>query len=284
LSDDLVDSFESAGYELRPLSLFNASALPEDCDLLFVTTPQRDWSAETAALVAEYLEGGGRALFFIDYTNTSFINMEGVLSAYGIEFIHGLVVEGNQNNYFQGNPLNLIPLLVPHDISHQVSNRGFPNIIPAAMPIREPDMLRQSVEVTPIMVTSPAAYAKTGDDSQSIHKEPGDIDGPFIISAAVEEYNDVTGVTTKIVVTGAESVLNSIVNDHVMGANYDYIIFSANWTQDAPSRAFISPKTASHAGLIMTAGQAFTLIGMSLLIPIAIIIFGVAVWLRRRNS
>ena len=84
--------------------------------------------------------------------------------------------------------------------------------------------------------------------------------------------------------TAAESVLNATVNNYVMGVNYDFVLACANWTQDITSRAYISPKTESHAGLIMTAGQAYMLIGISLMISIAIIIFGVVVWLRRRNS
>ncbi len=285
LPESLKSRISLANYEVKDVTLLNQTSLPEDCNLLFITTPERDWTKEEAELVKTYLQNDGRAVFFLDFTGTDFPNLDGVLSTYGAEIVRGVVFEGDANHYFQGSPINLIPQYVDHEITHSLAEKGYMSIAPMSMAVKEAELKRSTTKFEPILVTSDKSYAKTNTQSQSIDKEQGDIDGPFALAAAISDsvYTDASH-TTKIFFAATTSLLNESINNYVMGANYDLVINSINWTQDKSDSVYISPKTSTNTTLTMNGAQAVLVIGISLLVPIVIITFGVVRWLRRRNS
>jgi len=70
ISDALTSRLMLGNYDFKELNLFNEESVPNDATLLFISTPERDWSPDVADRVREYLQNDGNALFLIDYTST----------------------------------------------------------------------------------------------------------------------------------------------------------------------------------------------------------------------
>ena len=74
LNDVYKKQIEFAGYELKDLDLLNKTKVPDDCEILFITTPEKDWTEPEKNLIDDYLSEHS-AIIFMDLTNKSFENV-----------------------------------------------------------------------------------------------------------------------------------------------------------------------------------------------------------------
>ncbi len=286
LNDGMKELIKYANFEVKELDLLMADSIPEDADVIIATTPTRDWTADEAQRVKDFLQQGGRAIFFMDYMGADLSNVQSMLNSYGVNLGEAVVVEGNTSNFFSGNPVYLIPNYTNHDINTNLTAKGYRTLMPIVRDIETLDVKRNSILVEPLLVTSNQSYGKTNPNSESINKEPGDIDGPFELAVAVTDsiYTD-KQYTTKLVVVGSSYLLDENINSYVAGANGDFLVSCVNWLQDKTDSVFIMPKTSKNSQLVMNQQQALLIMLCSVIIlPLIIFGWGLVVWLRRRNS
>ena len=136
LSDALVKQLDNANFELREADLL-VSDLPEDCAMLLITSPARDWSPDKAERVLKYLQGEGKALFVLGHRAVRFPNMDGVLAAYGIRTGDYVVYEGDSRYIYFPYPNVLLPMYVTHDITQVLGDKKTQVIFPGAAAIEE---------------------------------------------------------------------------------------------------------------------------------------------------
>lgn len=286
IPDTLKKQISLANYDVRDLDLLSVPSIPEDCSILFISTPSKDWLAEEAQVVSDFLKDDGRAMFLIDYTMTVYPNLQGVLETYGAQLGDYLIVEGNANNYYSNNPVWLLPSMAQHDITNDFISKNYRVFLPCdyvgVRGVETMSLKKNSTTIEPLLYTSSAAFGKANPDAQTINKESGDVDGPFNIAVAIKDsyYTDVQH-DTKLVVVGSTYLLDSRIGD----TNYEFIINAANWLQDKQDTIYIRPKTMSNTSLSMDQGQAITIMVFSVIVlPAVIIGTGLFVWLRRRHS
>jgi len=274
-----------ANYELADLNLLQED-IPEDCRLLLITTPQRDWSPDEADKAKAYLEKGGRAFVALDPVYYPLDNLYGVMAVYGLEFNNAVVYEGD-TRFFQQYPTFLYPGFLQHDITVGLLDKNFYVFLPQTQPVTPMELRRNSTKLEPFFVSSSSSYGKTNPNPQSLYPEDGDIPGPFILAAAVTDtyYVDNTTYFTKIIVIGNSSVLDDRVDSLVSGGNFQFAIDAINWTQDKTGSIYIRPKTQTMTYLQMTQSDALLMLAFSVLvIPVAVFATGFVIWFRRRNS
>lgn len=121
-------------------------------------------------------------------------------------------------------------------------------------------------------------------ESSTLEKEEGDIDGPFDVAVSIQEEID-DDTTTQIVYFSSSYITEDQVNQMVSGGNIDLVIDSLNWMCDTEDSVSIPSKDLSVSYLTWTghAAGSWSLILIAVL-PGAILIFGVVVWLRRRKQ
>ncbi len=286
IDDAMKKLIDYANYEIKELDLLTKESVPKDADILFVTTPARDWTAEEAQKVKDFLEDDGRAIFFVDYTLTPVPNLQSVINSYGVNFSDLLVVEGSTSNYLMSNPTNLVPTLQKHEINNAIISKGYMVFAPISRAIERTDIKKNSVTIDSLLKTSNQAYGKKSENSKSVNKEAGDASGPFDIALAItDSYYTSEQHTTKMVVVGTSYILDEAANSYVKGTNGDFVVNAINWLQDKNDNIYIMPKTSSYTQLVMSQSQAFTIMFIVVIaLPLAIFITGLVIWLRRRNS
>lgn len=319
ISSTLEDRISKQNITTETLSLLTLEAVPEDCDILMINSPQTDLSETEAQYIIDYLDNGGKVFMTSTYTDTEMPNFDSILSHYGLAKTDGIVVEGNSNYYYPGYPSYLLPDFESHTITTDFTSNHRYVILPSAQGISVGDAPRDGVTVNSLLTTSDDAYSKVNVTSATTYdKEDGDIDGPFPLAVAVSETiesEDTTDETTadettsdstettsdteasqeteaaqeedkeaQLVYVSTSGLLDDTMNSVVSGGNYDFFMNAISWMSGETSSVSIDEKSLSYEALMVTAGSA-NMWGIVLIaaVPVTVLVIGVIVWVQRRR-
>mgnify|MGYP000915234646 CR=1 FL=1 len=275
---------ELENFEIKDLNLLGQDKVPEDADLLIINSPQKDLSKEEEEALRTYLENQGRALFMMDVLLNDLPNFQALFNTYGIQLSHALVLEGEQGKYAGGNPLYLVPGYGDHDIINPIKTNKMPLLIPGGQAINILDTKRNTLTIAPLLTTSDKAFGRKADSQESsLEKLADDVPGPFNLAVAIEDsvYNLAANetYTTRMVVIGNSSFLST---GYEGGSNL--FMNSLNWIFEREDSITIRPKSLAVQPLNIVENQVRIYGALALIIiPAAILIAGLVVWLRRRH-
>ena len=286
IPESLQDQMVMANFDVKTFDIVTKD-IPEDCTILFLTQPARDWTESAVEKVREYLQNDGRALFAFNNIFTDMPNLNGLLDSFGVKIGNYLVIEGSAEHLVSSNPTIMLPNIADHELNRTLLERNYRPLFIQPSGVETLPVRKNSIKIEPLLTTSSSSYGKVNPDAQSIAKEEGDVDGPINVAVAVTDsyYTDVSH-TTKLVVVAASSIVDEQINYQLNGANYFFLINSLNWLQDKDDTVYIPSKSpATLSQLTITQQQIYILMFFSVfVIPLSVIAVGLVVWLRRRYS
>ena len=286
LDSTLQEDIEKANIEIKSLNLLTEESVPEDADCLMINSPSTDISEDERDAIIEYLENGGKAMIFSDYTEESMDNFDAVLENYGVERVDGIVIEGDAQHYAMQMPYYLLPDVSSAEAVSDFSSQGYFVLAPYAQGIRQLDNVRDTLTIESLLTTSDEAYSKTDLNTETLEKTDEDIDGPFDIGVSITEKVD-DDKTTQIVYYSTANLMDSQINQMVAGGNEQMITESLNWmcSTDEASTISIPSKSLEVSYLTVTAyDAAYWKICVMGLIPGVFLVVGFVVWLKRRKA
>ena len=286
LDSTLQEDIEKANIEIKSLNLLTEESVPEDADCLMINSPSTDISEEERDAIIEYLENGGKAMIFSDYTEGSMDNFDAVLENYGVERVDGIVIEGDAQHYAMQMPYYLLPDVSSAEAVSDFSSQGYFVLAPYAQGIRQLDNVRDTLTIESLLTTSDDAYSKTDLNTETLEKTDEDIDGPFDIGVSITEEVD-DDKTTQIVYYSTANLMDSQINQMVAGGNEQMITESLNWmcSTDETSTISIPSKSLEVSYLTVTAyDAAYWKICVMGLIPGVFLVVGFVIWLKRRKA
>ncbi|HEX7528512.1 MAG TPA: Gldg family protein, partial [Thermoanaerobaculia bacterium] len=280
-----------------------AAAVPEGADLVIVAGPRTPFTEPERDVLKKYLDAGGRVLFFLDVEfspgasrTLSDFGLAPLLSSMGLTLDSDVVVD----------PKNALPgmaetVFAKSYRSHPVTRllTGIPVVFPLARSVSVAKAPVPGWKTTPLVETSADGWGETNlkDLERSGHpkKDDKDVAGPVSLAVAVEQ-DEPAGAAAggvakpaeaskkkgRIVVFGdADWASNAGIAN---AANLLLLSSAANWALERESLVAIPPKSADQVAVTLTRrdiGQvAFVVM---LLLPLAAIAMGVAIWARRRK-
>ena len=274
---------------LKNLNLLTSS-IPDDCDLLLINAPKKDYTAEEADKVISYLNNGGKVLVLESYTESELKNFESVLNTYGVKTLDGIVIESADHYYQQ--PIYAVPDIKKSKITESLSGSNLVLISSRALA----EIGLRDVSVTELLSSSDGAFIKkvVNGSIPNIDKETGDIDGPFAYAYLVEkevsgtdDKNTKDAKVGKLVVIGAESLLDESVNQQLNVANMEFFGNCLSYLaggEDSMNVA-IPPKDMSLNYITVNAlSQIILMILTVVIIPVSVFITGLIIWLKRRKK
>ena len=286
LDSTLQEDIEKANIEIKSLNLLTEEKVPEDADCLMINSPSSDISEEERDAILEYLEDGGKAMIFSDYTEEPMDNFDAVLENYGVERVDGIVLEGDAQHYAMQMPYYLVPDVNSTEAISDFASQGYYVLAPYAQGIRQLDNIRDTLTIESLLTTSDSAYSKTDVNTDTLEKTDEDIDGPFDLGVSITEQVD-DDKTTQIIYYSTSNLMDSQVNQMVAGGNEQMITESLNWmcsTEDT-STISIPAKSLEVSYLTLTAYDvSFWKICVMGLIPGVFLVVGFGVWLKRRKA
>lgn len=283
----LVKQLKLNNYTLKTVDLIG-NDVPEDCTMLFVTPAEKDYSAEEAQKVKDYLVNDGRAIFMLtDVTKEKYPNLCSIIGEYGVEPVEGYVMEGDQSHYFQ-YPVAVIPTAEKHDITKSITDNSYNLLAYMSQALKETKVKKQGLVIEPLMTTSKASFVKTGDPAtMSMNKETGDAEGPFTLAYAVTDKNETDKEhTTRVVISGDFYMLVEDVDRVVNNSGSNFIVNSVKWLDDSSEdKVSIAAKSLESDSLVIPDGDRtkIQIIAWGV-IPGVLFLCGLAVWIIRRNG
>jgi len=281
----LIMLLEHENFIVREVNLITDD-VPEDADILFIPTPSRDWPANKSERISQFLANDGRAFFAMEFSQ-SLENVNAVLSAYGVEFGANFLMEGDTRNML-GNPLFILPNVVPHEITEDAIAIGFINAVAFSIPILPLELRAATTVIEPLWITSRDAFARVDTQVETLQQVPGDIPGPFILAAAITHRNPQVEASTytQMVLIGSNGFLDSGLIENIGPGNWQFVLNSLRWLRDQPPSIFVPGRVPpGQAQLLINERQANIFAGVAMgVIPVVIIAAGAAVWFKRRHS
>lgn len=282
----IQEDIEKANIEIKSLNLLTEGSVPEDADCLLMNSLTSDVSEDEKDAILEYLENGGKAMIFSDYSEQSMENFDAILENYGVKRAEGIVFENDSQHYAMQMPYYLIPDVNSADATADVASSGYYVLAPYAQGIQKSENVRDTLTITSLLTTSDSAYSKTNLGSDTLEKESGDVDGPFDLGVSITETLD-DGKETQIVYYSTANILDSQVNQMVSGGNEKLVMSSLNWmcSSDETTTVSIPSKSLEVSYLTLTAyDTSFWTICVIGLIPGFFLVAGFVVWFKRRKA
>ena len=281
LDSTLQEDIQKANIDIKSLNLITEESVPDAAACLLINAPTSDISESEKDAIIDYLENGGKAMIFSDYTEESMDNFDAVLKNYGVERTEGIVIEGDSQHYAQ-MPYYLVPTVNSTDAVSDFASKGYYVLMPYAQGIKKTDDVRDTVTINSLLTTSDSAYSKVDVNSGAIEKTDDDIDGPFDLGVSITETLD-DDKETQIVYYTSSNLMDSQINQMVSGGNEQMIMSSLSWmcSSDETSTISVPSKNLQISYLTLTAYDvSFWKIMVMGIIPVIFLVIGFMVWLK----
>ena len=267
--------FKKENYDIEKVDIATQD-IPKDADIVILGTPMTDYTEDEINKLEAFLKNGKTLQICFERDENNLPNLTSFLAEdWGIIKESGLLAEGDKTRFYT-YPDYIIPTYEQNDITDSlISSRMSLSIVePAALSINEKSNIKSEI----LARTTELAYLKTGTDINTYEYEKGDKRGEYVLSAILTDNN--TNGRVQIFSGGSSLILAQ----DPSCANMDFYQNSVAFLSDKKEEISIRPKdVGSKTFMISTAKMIIMLAVFLVIIPLAVLILGLTVWLRRRH-
>ena len=288
-STTINDLMDKNNCTVTEVNLMMQDAVPQDCDLLLMYSPEKDLADSELESIRNYLSGGGNVMILLGETNsTELPNLSSLMLEYGMESVDGYIADTQR--CYQGNYYYIFPKLsVSNGLDSGISSEMVLVINTHGMQLT--DAQRDTISTSAFMSTSDNSYAVTEDDQTEGNYVLGAVATETVTTASgskdseeVSEDEETEEAESRLTVISAGSIIEASITDTFTTLENTTLFMNAVTANfDGVENISIEPKslaveynTVQHAGLFSLA----VIIGL----PLLIVISGFVVWFRRRRA
>lgn len=285
-SSSVNDLFTKNNLETEEINLSMNPEIPDDCDLLFLYGPTSDITDDEKTIIENYLSDGGKVYLILGDTSSETPNLDDLMADYGLKKVSGYIADTQR--CYQGNYYAIFPQLsLSGDLGSGISNQMV--LLLNSLGMEKTDSDNENLTVTPFMQTSTDGYAVTEDDQTQ---------GQYILGAIAtntigsdtesDEDSDDSGSSetkeARLTVLASGSMISSDITDQLTTLdNLTLFVNSVTENFDNVNNVAIEAKSLStETNTPMHAGGFSILV--IFIIPLAILIIGFVIWMRRRKA
>ncbi|MBQ9898868.1 MAG: GldG family protein [Ruminococcus sp.] len=306
-----AQTLKANNYDVQELDLSTVDRVPDNACILYLAGPTQDISDAERAKLSDYIDNGGAMAMLLAPCETEgrFNNIEYLLAKFELGMDYNIVTESYSGNQFHNSNDEQVPNFfrveftpfnseftqdLTTDINYMIDQGAY---IPGISNTRSLYMLStdtEAIEKSEIIenvqnsLTGEYTTVSTamGGDSETVaaNSELSGINLDF----GYYSYNKITGA--KLIAIGSADIINSDLEDenrvslYVSGSQY-LTIFSNTWLYDGDVEMGIGNKVTSYDHMdFENAKDAESVLAIIIIVPIAVALIGVAVWLKRRYA
>ena len=283
-------SLQNQNYDIKDLQLSQESKIdPEKCNAVAILGPTRAFFEKEIQLLDEYLANGGRAVVTLDIDlkggeNSS--ELQKLLSKWYVKVDRALVVDPFAR--LAGSDA-AVPVTRNYSKDNAITKEmQIQTYFPLSRPLEAVSGAPAGLNVTAIVKTNDAAWGETDFASLAkgqVKNDKGiDKPGPLTVAVAVDgkQKDSKAPRNTRLVVFGSSNFAANVYSR--FGANLDLFANSISWVledenlisirakEDGPSKIELSQKQGSLIFIITV-----------IILPLAIAVAGIVIWVRRRK-
>jgi ABC-type uncharacterized transport system involved in gliding motility auxiliary subunit len=270
---DLGEQLRAKGFKILSLNLAIAQDIPSNAAVLVIASPRAALLPGEVARIKRYVEGGGNLLWLID---TEFPRSLGPLAEYlGLNLIDGVVVDPQAGALGMPAAFALAPPSGAHPITERSS---MITLFPYARQIAVPP--NSKFRFTPLAEAAARGWLETSGLANAAFDRK-DVKGPIVVAGALER--EVGDKKQRVVVAGSGHFL---ANEYLgNGGNLDLGINMLNWLAGDDRLITIQPRARKDLNLELSRLALIAIsFGFLIVLPLAFLVTGGAIWWRRRKA
>jgi ABC-type uncharacterized transport system involved in gliding motility auxiliary subunit len=278
------EALERENYEVEPLLLLRAEAVPADAAAVVVAGPTADILPVEVKLLDAYVERGGKLLVLVDPGDVP--ALEGFLKARGIVLVADILLD-RMSRLFGADPrMPVVSQYTPHPITNEFEMASFFPLARSVGPMNDPP---EGVEVQALASTGGGSWAETDlaslDKGEVAFDEGKDVGGPVPVAAVAtigaKTKEGASASSARLVVFGDSDFAS---NTHLnLSGNATLVLNTVSWLAEEEDLIAIRPRSGGSKPLLMTPMQGRLLFWLSVVaVPLAVVLLGGGVMWRRR--
>ncbi len=267
---------------------------PDDCDLLCIINPQKDFDKYETTKITDYINNGGNILWLSSGINDKFTNMKKVLSLYGASIPLGAIREINSQRTFLSSSKYFAPNILSHSLTKSFMSADTSSPLMALFDsskiniVDDDELSKLNVTATPFIKSSNTSYFNTDLEVDSNSEQEGDETGPFTIG--VEFTKTIDENTSKMILVSSTKFATDLfeTSDRTVQpvVRYKNMELLLNTTAALTGRedSLIMRKSDNGITFSPTDSENLTILLIIFIVPFIIILLGIIVWIVRRRK
>ena len=272
LSDSVIDLIDKANMTTEDLNLMTSESIPDDCSVLIVNAPTKDFADDEKEKVLTYLQNGGNVFILQSDEEVDTPNIDSILVEYGLTPVDGYIAD--LDRYYGTSQYNILPVLSSsNEITSSIDSRSYVLVI-NSKGLEKTEPARDTITVSSFMETSSNGYAVTNS---------GKSQGTYILGAtATETISD--DVTSQLTVISSGSIINEQITSAFTNVENLTVFMNAliNPLDDVENISIEAKSLELQYNTIVNAGMYSSL--FIFIIPIGAVILGLFIWIRRKRA
>lgn len=268
------------------IDLQTKDAIPEAAACVILFDPQSDISAHEADLLKGYIKNGGSFVLVTSPSATGFENLASVTALFGLTAEEGLVTDPSENYHVEKDPLRLAPGVNKIDALTPLLSLGMLPYMPSSHSISIATTKPSGVTAAPLFATSGEAYRVSADGENTPLCDPASLYVGARATLTLSTPDGTVDTGDLVWFASAEAFTTESAN-LCSGSNYYYFCqltgeISPTYTSPYTHMEGINLATPMLEDVASNTAIALGII-MVVIIPMGLVITGLAVWLKRRG-
>ena len=259
-------------------------------DMLLITAPQTDFSEDDIRALDSFLSSGGQfgktVFYTASVTQAPLPNLETFLSEWGLSLGEGVVFETKAERTYQYQPYYPIANIVSDSYREQLIDAQTPMLMPLSRPMRLLFASRDGYYTETLLQFASTAAVRPADAGDGFKAADAAGYGPMpALALLTRRVTDGGGTRqSNLVVSASTEMLSELSLQNSSLANAELLLNLTNALTERGDAISIAPKSLAGKTLGINSRQVTTL-GVLLggILPLAILLAGVGVWLYRRH-
>ncbi|MDR1101440.1 MAG: Gldg family protein [Clostridiales bacterium] len=273
------DIAHNNGYELVEVNTI-LGEIPEDIAVLMIIAPRTDFAASEIDSLDRFLASGRGLQVYLDVETPNLPNLQGYLSSdWGLEFQRNLVVETDAGRVLDRYPTTLVPNVGYHAITEAIASSNISIIVPVARQVSIREDAAETLDITPLLSTSEASFARSDMEINTIAMQESDVAGPIDVAVVSGILTADGKVEASVMAVGTANLVDS----EIAVYNKDFILNAVNWQANSTQKSIIRPKSLVSGVLTISAEALSSCVIIVFLMPLIMLVMGLTVFLKRRR-
>lgn len=277
------------------------SDMPETCNILIIANPTKDFTDLETEKIQNYINGGGNIMWLQDpymfsktgVNNSNLVNVNKILSQYGISFSNGVVCEQSVSNMITGSPDLIIPEMTYNSIVKDLYTDGTVVLLDSGRinTVSDEELEKLGVTASPFLKSTETSFYRENINSDITVKLDTDEQGSFVLAEILtKKINEnieskLVAYSNALFATNYQIQLsNSIGTPISIRQNKDIVLNTISFLANREDAIRIRKDTGIVTFAAATETQNRIVLAIIFTIPVLIIITGIVVTIIRKRK